>query len=161
MEMIGRVWAWLRSRADRNAPPHIRDGRRGEDIAYRYLRRRGYTIVARGFRPRKGKGEIDLIGWDGEKLAFVEVKTRRSGDFGEPERAIGRDKQAHMVFAAEEYARRVGAQYGQIRYDTLSVILSDHPEITLRKDAFSARSGQRQNGIPAGAARYDEGAETT
>ena len=60
--MIGRALAWLRSRADRDAPQHIRDGRRGEEIAYQYLRGRGYTIVARGFRPRRGKGEIDLIG---------------------------------------------------------------------------------------------------
>jgi putative endonuclease len=157
--MIGRIAAWLRSRADRDAPPHIRDGRRGEDLAYQYLRRRGYRIVARGFRPRRGKGEIDLIAWDGEKLAFIEVKTRGTADFGEPERAIGRDKRSRIIFAAEEYARRAGAEYGQIRYDTVSVILREPPEITLRKDAFSARSGQRRGGLPAGAARHPENEE--
>jgi putative endonuclease len=157
--MIGRISAWLRSRADRDAPQHIRDGRRGEDLAYQYLRRRGYMIVARGFRPRRGKGEIDLIGWDGEKLAFIEVKTRGTADFGEPERAIGRDKRSRIIFAAEEYARRAGAEYGQIRYDTVSVILREPPEITLRKDAFSARSGQRRGGLPAGAARHPENEE--
>ena len=154
--MIGRALAWLRSRADCDAPQHIRDGRRGEEIAYQYLRGRGYTIVARGFRPRRGKGEIDLIGWDGPKLAFSEVKTRGTADFGEPERAIGRDKRAQMIFAAEEYARRDGAEYGSIRYDTISVILRDRPEITLRKDAFSPRSAQRRGGLPAGAARYPD-----
>jgi putative endonuclease len=154
--VIGHVLAWLRSRADRDAPPHIRDGRRGEELAYQFLRRRGYTIVARGFRPRRGKGEIDLIGWDGEKLAFIEVKTRKSVNFGEPERAIGRDKRAQMIFAAEEYARRAGVEYGQIRYDTVSIILGEPPEITLRKDASSARSEQRRAGMPAGAARYPD-----
>lgn len=158
-EVIRRVLAWLRSRADRDAPPHIRDGRRGEDLAYRYLKRQGYTIVARGFRPRGGKGEIDLIGWDGDKLAFIEVKTRKSVDFGEPERAIGREKRAQIIFAAEEYARRARVEYGQIRYDTVSVILREPPEITLRKDAFSARSEQRRGGLAAGAARYPEDIE--
>jgi putative endonuclease len=158
--VIGHVLAWLRSRADRDAPPHIRDGRRGEEIAYRYLRGRGYTIVARGFRPRRGKAEIDLIGWDGEKLAFIEVKTRGTADFGEPERAVGRDKRAHMIFAAEEYARRAGAKYGRIRYDTVSIILGEPPEITLRKDAFSARSEQHRGGLAPGAARHPEDAES-
>jgi putative endonuclease len=157
--VIGHVLAWLRSRADRDAPPHIRDGRRGEELAYQFLRRRGYTIVARGFRPRTGKGEIDLIGWDGEKLAFIEVKTRGTADFGEPERAIGRDKRAQIIFAAEEYARRAGAEYGRIRYDTVSVILREPPEIALRKDAFSARSEQRLCGLQAGAARYPDDSE--
>lgn len=156
--MIGRALAWLRSRVDRDAPQHIRDGRRGEDLAYRFLRKRGYTIVARGFRPRRGKAEIDLIGWDGEKLAFIEVKTRGTADFGEPERAIGRDKRSQMIFAAEEYARRTGAEYGRIRYDTVSVILRDPPEITLRRDAFSARSEQRRGGLAPGAARYPDDA---
>lgn len=154
--MLGRLFAWLRSRADREAPPHIRDGRRGEDLAYRCLKRRGYTIVARGFRPRRGNGEIDLIGWDGGKLVFIEVKTRGTSDFGEPERAIGREKRSRIISAAEEYARRAGVEYGRIRFDTVSVILRDPPEITLRKDAFSVRSEQQRRGLPAGAARYPD-----
>ena len=51
-------------------------GRRGEDLAQRFLQRTGMTIVARDYRLESGAGEIDLIGWDGETLVFVEVKTR-------------------------------------------------------------------------------------
>ena len=60
---------------------------RGETYAYWYLRRHGYVIIARNFTVRGMKGEIDLVGYDGETLAFVEVKTRTSErtDFGAPE----------------------------------------------------------------------------
>ena len=51
-------------------------GVRGETYAYWYLRRLGYVFIARNYMPRGGKGEIDLIGYDGNTLAFVEVRTR-------------------------------------------------------------------------------------
>ena len=49
---------------------HYRTGRRGEEAAYFYLRRLGYTMVARNFRSPRCRGEIDLIGWedDGQEL---------------------------------------------------------------------------------------------
>ncbi len=53
-----------------------RTGVRGETDAYWYLRRRGYVFVARNYVPRGTKGEIDLVGYDGETLAFVKVRTR-------------------------------------------------------------------------------------
>jgi Uncharacterised protein family UPF0102 len=53
-------------------------GVRGETFAYWYLRRHGYVIVCRNFRAPGVKGEIDLVGFDGPVLAFVEVKTRTS-----------------------------------------------------------------------------------
>jgi hypothetical protein len=52
-----------------------RRGVRGETFAYWYLRRHGYVFVARNYMPQEVKGEIDLIGYDGETLAFVEVRT--------------------------------------------------------------------------------------
>ena len=51
-------------------------GVRGETFAYWYLRRHGYVFVARNHVPREVKGEMDLIGYDGETLVFVEVRTR-------------------------------------------------------------------------------------
>src|SRR5260370_12906647 len=53
-----------------------RTGVRGETYAYWYLRRQGYIFVARNYTPRGIKGEIDLVGYDGKTLAFVEVRTR-------------------------------------------------------------------------------------
>ena len=53
-----------------------RTGIRGETFAYWYLRRHGYTIIARNFTVPGIKGEIDLVGYDGAVLAFIEVKTR-------------------------------------------------------------------------------------
>src|SRR5580704_1635436 len=53
-----------------------RTGIRGETYAYWYLRRHGYIFVARNYTPRGIKGELDLVGYDGETLAFVEVRTR-------------------------------------------------------------------------------------
>src|SRR2546422_10961008 len=51
-------------------------GIRGETYAYWYLRRHGYVFIARNYVPVGAKGEIDLIGYDGPMLAFVEVRTR-------------------------------------------------------------------------------------
>ena len=47
---------------------------KGETFAYWYLRRNGYVMVARNYTAQPMKGEIDLVGWDGAVLAFVEVK---------------------------------------------------------------------------------------
>src|SRR5205823_14536290 len=63
-------------------------GRIGEDLAHRYLQKHGCTVVARNYRPPSGPGEIDLVAWDGESLAFVEVKTRATAEFGAPESAV-------------------------------------------------------------------------
>ena len=62
-------------------------GGRGENLAYWYLRQAGYTVVARNWRARSGAGELDLVGWDGPTLVFVEVKARTSEATGPPESA--------------------------------------------------------------------------
>lgn len=54
----------------------LRVGVRGETYAYWYLRRQGYVFIARNYEPAREKGELDLVGFDGETLAFVEVRTR-------------------------------------------------------------------------------------
>jgi putative endonuclease len=110
-------------------------GRLGEDLAHRYLRGRGCTVVARNYRPPTGHGEIDLVVWHGEKLVFVEVKTRDSAEFGEPERAVDADKQLHLTRAARDYARRAGVEWQQVRFDVVAVILSPR-RIEWLRDAF-------------------------
>ena len=67
-------------------------GRRGEDLAHRYLRVRGFIVAARNWRPPQGGGEIDIIAWEGDWLVFVEVKTRTSTEVSAPERDIDEEK---------------------------------------------------------------------
>src|SRR5271169_6134460 len=71
-----------------------RTGVRGETYAYWYLRRLGYVFIARNYAPSHAKGEIDLVGFDGDTLAFVEVRTRAAveGKSALPELSITREK---------------------------------------------------------------------
>jgi putative endonuclease len=103
-------------------------GRIGEDLAHRYLRRKGCTVVARNYRVPSGRGEIDIVAWDGDKLAIVEVKTRATADFGAPETAVDTEKRERVVRAAEDYMRRAGVSWDQVRFDVVSVVLG--PERT-------------------------------
>ena len=84
---------------------------RGETYAYWYLRRNGYVMIARNFTYRGVKGEIDLVGYDGETLAFVEVKTRTSprDEFGSPEDAVTAGKQQHLSRMARQFVREYRA----------------------------------------------------
>ena len=119
----------------RSWPADQAAGRRGEDLAHRYLEGRGMTVVARNWQPSAGPGEIDLVAWEGDRLVFVEVKTRDSAEFGEPERAVDADKQLHLTRAARDYARRAGVEWQQVRFDVVAVILSPR-RIEWLRDAF-------------------------
>ena len=110
-------------------------GRLGEDLAHRFLRSRGCTVVARNYRPSAGHGEIDLVVWHAEKLVFVEVKTRDSAEFGEPDRAVDAEKQLHLIRVARTCARRAGVDWQRVRFDVVSVVLSPR-HVEWRRDAF-------------------------
>ncbi len=114
----------------------LASGRRGEDIAHRYLRRRGYTIIARNYRARSGVSELDIIAREGETVAIVEVKTRSRGDHGPPERAIGSEKRRKLFRGAREYVRRCGADWSHVRFDIITVVLTDPPAIEHYRDVF-------------------------
>jgi len=120
----------------RRTDPKFAAGRRGEDLAHRFLRRLGFTIAARNYRPRAGAGEIDLVAWENDQLVFVEVKTRATGDFGMPEEAVDGEKQAYLVRAARDYLRRANVDWGTVRFDIVSVLLTNPPAIRLIRDAF-------------------------
>lgn len=122
----------------RRESDHLKTGERGEALAYWYLRQAGYTIVARNRRARSGAGELDLVGWDGPVLAFVEVKTRTSGEAGPPEAAVSRGKQKRIARAAKEYLRRLKQKPVNYRFDIVSVSWDPGAgrEVRLIKDAF-------------------------
>ena len=118
-------------------PPHLLTGRRGEEEAYFYLRRMGYVIVARNYRSRRRPSEIDLVGWDGDVLCFIEVKTRTTREVKPAEAAVDLAKQRDLRAMAREYLRRVAGSPAS-RFDILSIYILDNtePEFTLFKNAF-------------------------
>jgi putative endonuclease len=111
-------------------------GRRGEDLAHRYLQKSGFSIVARNYRGRNGGVEVDLIGWDGPALVFVEVKSRATEEFGTPEEAVDHEKQVRLIRAAGEYIHRRGVGWKQVRFDVVSVLFGDKTALTHIQDAF-------------------------
>lgn len=115
---------------------HLEIGERGETLAYWFLRQAGYTIVARNRQTRAG--EVDLIGWDGPILAFVEVKTRSSEVAGPPEVAVSRAQQKRIAKAAREHLRRLPRPPAAYRFDIVSLLWEPETgyQVRLIKDAF-------------------------
>src|ERR1700687_1418178 len=116
-------------------------GVRGETYAYWYLRRLGYVFVARNYMPRGAKGEIDLIGYDGLTLAFVEVRTRtvREQWSALPELSVTTDKQRVVVRTARRFLGERHVGDCPCRFDVLAIDNrpGKAPEVRLHKDAFS------------------------
>jgi putative endonuclease len=136
-EVILRFSDWLRHIVRRRRwTPALALGRRGEDLAHRFLRARGFIIVARNYRLSSGDAEADLIAWEGETLVFVEVKSRETADFGPPERAIGEEKRRHLLRIAREYTRKTQTHWVRIRFDVVSVVMTKPPAIELFRDAL-------------------------
>lgn len=119
----------------------LRTGVRGETYAYWYLRRHGYVFVARNYTVTGVKGEIDLIGYDGDTLAFVEVRTRtmRKGMTALPELSVTPEKQHVVVRTAKRYLAQRHVKDGPIRFDVLAIDnhFGEPPVVRLHKDAFS------------------------
>ncbi len=129
---LRRTLDWLRDRKRSQIwNPALAAGRRGEDLAHRYLQRQGYVVVARNYRLGSGDGEADIVAWEGETLAIVEVKTRATGEYGPPERAVGPEKLAHMRRVAREFASRTGTPWEKVRFDVVTVLLTTPPQISL------------------------------
>lgn len=118
-----------------------RTGVRGETYAYWYLRRQGYVMIARNFSLRGMKGEIDLAGYDGETLAFVEVKTRTGArdDFGAPEDAVTFEKKRHLSRMARQFLREYRIGDAPFRFDLLAIESrpGQRPVVRLHKGAFA------------------------
>jgi putative endonuclease len=135
LKILDSLTAWLPS--VRKEPAHLKTGRRGEEEAYFYLREHGYVIVAKNWRGG-GKGELDLIGWEGKTLCFIEVKTRGSRGEIPAEAAVGMKKRDELVATARLYRRRVAPETPH-RFDVVSVYLGKNIEIDLMRGAFQER----------------------
>ena len=117
---------------------HRQTGQRGETLAYWYLRQAGYTIVARNHRALGNLGEVDLIGWDGPILAFVEVKTRTSLAGGTPEEAVTGLKRHRLVRTARQYLHQHGLNGRNYRFDVVTLFWESLVglHVRLTKNAF-------------------------
>jgi putative endonuclease len=114
-------------------------GIRGETYAYWYLRRHGYTLVARNYTVPGIKGEIDMIGYDGQALAFVEVKTRSSSIAeSTPEDAVNADKRRNLSRMARQFLRSRRIDSANFRFDVLAIEsrAGKKPVVRLHKSAF-------------------------
>jgi putative endonuclease len=96
-------------------------GQRGEEIAARFLARRGLTILARNLRSRLG--EIDLVGREGTTLVFVEVKARQTARGDPPQAAVDGRKRARLARLALAFLTRHGLGEPRCRFDVVAVTL--------------------------------------
>lgn len=117
---------------------HLELGRRGEEAAYFYLRRRGYIIVACGWRSGKVNGDLDLVAWEDKTLCFVEVKARSSRNVATAESAVDDDKIRVLRRMARQYLLVLPTEPDQIRFDVLSIYFhpQQRPAMELFRGAF-------------------------
>ncbi|HSG67306.1 MAG TPA: YraN family protein [Bacteroidales bacterium] len=109
-------------------------GKSGEEIANEYLLKKGYTVLEKNWR--HNKDEVDLIAQKDDMLVIVEVKTRSTFYFGEPEIFVNRKKQNFMIRAANAYILKNNIQL-ECRFDIISIVQSaDRVSIRHIEDAF-------------------------
>lgn len=113
-------------------------GQEGEDLAAEYLVNNGFEMITRNYR--YGHGEIDIIVKDKSSghLVFVEVKTRKNLEFGEPENAITKSKIRQLKKIAEAYFYEKDLKDVECRFDVIAIIWNKEtkPKITHFKNAF-------------------------
>lgn len=121
-------------------PAHLLTGERGEDLAYFFLCRGGYTVVARRWHSARLRGDLDLVAWDGDTLVIVEVKTRTARDLAPAETAVSEPKQQMLRRMALAYRNHLPEPWRDLvplRFDIVSVYDLPHgPEFEHLRNAF-------------------------
>jgi putative endonuclease len=97
---------------------HLALGRKGEDLAAKWLEEKGYKILHRNWR--YSRAEVDIIAEKDGVLHFIEIKTRRSLTFGLPEESVDEKKLDTLMDAAEEFLFRF-PKWERIQYDVLAI----------------------------------------
>lgn len=123
---------------------HLLLGDRGERAAVRFLKKQGFRIVATQYRNQFG--EIDVIAKEKQQIVFVEVKTRRSTDAGQPYEAVDIHKQRKLTKLALAWLKKNRLLEQSARFDVISVVWpegSRKPQLQHFRNAFEATgSGQ-------------------
>jgi putative endonuclease len=132
---------WLAERRGRQSllAPHLRTGERGEEAAFFYLRRNGFTVVAQRWNDGPLPGDLDLIAWQEDVLCFIEVKTRTSLDVATASSAVDRNKRQTLRRLARQYLRQLSeGERPETRFDIVTVyeLLGKPREIRLIPGAF-------------------------
>jgi putative endonuclease len=110
-------------------------GKRGEDIAIAYLKGRGYRIVERNYKCPLG--EIDIVARDGDEIVFVEVKSRKSEEFGDPQLAVGLEKQKRVSRISLTYLKEKHLYPCNARFDVVAIkMFPEGNTIELIQNAF-------------------------
>jgi putative endonuclease len=110
-------------------------GKKGEDLAIAQLRAMKYKIIERNFKC--ALGEIDIIAREKDTLVFVEVKTRRTKDFGGPAAAVNARKQRQLSRVALTYLNMKKLAQTPARFDVVAVeLIPPAPRIEVLRDAF-------------------------
>jgi len=130
--------AWLKKVFADTSQQRDALGERGENVAARYLRNKGYKIIIRNYRCELG--EMDIIARDGKTLVFVEVKTRAYDD-PTPEEQVNLAKQQTLTKIAKLYLSRYGIPQPPARFDVVAVVwpTGQNPIIRHTEDAFEAQ----------------------
>ncbi|MEW6585423.1 MAG: YraN family protein [Nitrospirota bacterium] len=112
-------------------------GASGEDLAVKFLKKKGYRIIERNHKTPLG--EIDIIAQDGVMTVFVEVKTRAGTAFGHPFESVHEKKRQKLRKLALLYLKKQPAET-PARFDVLSIVLKGDStyEVEHIKDAFEA-----------------------
>lgn len=108
-------------------------------MAVAFLKKRGYKIITTDYHTKLG--QIDIIARDKGIVCFIEVKLRRSVHFGLPYEAVGRNKQRKIAKTALGFLKRNALLTKPARFDVISILLEENPQIDLFKNAFSLDTG--------------------
>ncbi len=115
-------------------------GKTGEDIATAFLRKKRYKIIERNYKCVFG--EIDIVARDMSDIVFIEVKSRKSKDFGEPEDAVTLNKQRKISKVALNYLKEKNLDDHKARFDVIAIKLSTEGNIVKHiKNAFELAWG--------------------
>jgi putative endonuclease len=111
-------------------------GQIAEELAARFLKRQGLSVLTRNYRCRGG--EVDLVCRERQVLVFVEVRLRRNANYGGAAASITAAKQRRIVLAAEHYLSAKRWQNADCRFDCILLDRLSEAAIEWLQDAFSA-----------------------